>query len=405
MHVQRVTAGIAALALAVGVAACGSSSDDSDSGSGSSTTASSGGGSLPSTIKIGVPLDTSGSAAVAGVGTAEKAGVDLAVEEINSSGFLGSSRLQVEEDDTQADKQQAVAPVRRLTQDGDVAAIVGFTLTPSFMASGPIAQQAGVPVMAVGLSADGVTEVGDYIYRIYPSLSRLFARSDPQFIRALGARTVAFLYGNDTETTVGQYEARKRIADELGLTTVETQTVTAEDTDVRAQLTQIKNANPDVVFLNVNSGQQPGILSQGKELGLFPDTPLIGDVGFGSATTLEQHGDALQCATFATTYTPASRAGRNPQFVRLYEAANPGRAADDFGAWGYDAIWAVAQAIRQAGSTDHEKIRDALRGLRVSGALGDYQWDADRQPTQTGATMQIVDGKLVPWTPDSTCRR
>jgi branched-chain amino acid transport system substrate-binding protein len=273
------------------------------------------------------------------------------------------------------------------------------------MAAGPLAQQQGVPVMAVGLSADGVTEVGDYVYRIYPSLSRLFARSDPQFLRAIGARTVAFLYGNDTETTVGQYQARKRIADGLGLRTVATQTVTADDTDVRAQLTQIKNAHPDVVFLNVNSGQQPGILSQGKEIGLFPQTPLIGDVGFGSATTLAQNRDALQCAMFATTYTPDSRAGRNPAFVRLYEQATPGREADDFGAWGYDAVWAIAQAIKQAGSTDHQAIRDALSRLRVSGALGDYSWDSDRQPTQDGVMLQINDGRLVPWTASSSCTR
>jgi branched-chain amino acid transport system substrate-binding protein len=405
MHVQRVTAGIAALALAVGVAACGSSSDDSGGSGGGGSSTSAGGGSLPGTIKIGVPLDTSGSAAVAGVGTAEKAGVDLAIDQINRTRFLGDTTIEAEDADTQADKQQAVATVRRLTQDKDVAAIVGFTLTPSFMAAGPLAQQAGVPVMAVGLSADGVTEVGDHVFRIYPSLSRLFARSDPQFLRALGARTVAFLYGNDTETTVGQYEARKRIADSLGLDAVATQTVTADDTDVRAQLTQIKNARPDVVFLNVNSGQQPGILAQGEELGLFPETPLIGDVGFGSATTMEQGRAALQCAMFATTYTPDSRAGRNPEFVRLYEAANPGRQADDFGAWGYDAIWAVAQAIKQAGSTDHQAIADALSRLRVSGALGEYGWDSDRQPTQDGAMLQIVDGRHVPWTPDSTCRR
>jgi branched-chain amino acid transport system substrate-binding protein len=391
-------AGIAALALALGAGACGGS-DDEAAGGGSSA------GGLSGTVRIGVPLDTSGSAAVAGVGTAELAGVELGAEEINSTRFLGDAKLELVKVDTKADKQEAVKAVRELIQREKVDAIVGFTLTPSFMAAGPIAQQQQVPTMTVGLSADGVTEVGDYVFRIYPSLSRLFTKTDPEFLKALGAKTAAFLYGNDTETTVGQFKARQEIVKSLGIKTVEVQTVTANDTDVRAQLTQIKNAKPDVVFLNVNTGQQPGILVQGRELGLFPETPLIGDVGFGNEAVRKQAAAALQCALFATTYTPDSDAGRNPEFVELYGQKHDGKTPDDFAAWGYDAIWAMARAIKQAGSTEPQAVRDALQELRVSGALGEYGWDQDRQPTQEGVMLQVVDGKLERWTPESSCDR
>jgi branched-chain amino acid transport system substrate-binding protein len=387
------------LALAGGVAACGGSSGGSASGGGGS-----GGGGLPSTIKIGVPFDTSGSAAIAGVGTAELAGVKLGADEINSTGFLGKSKLQLDVQDTKADKQQSVATVRQMVGD-KVDAIVGFTLTPSFLAAGPLAQQSRIPTMSVGLSADGVTDVGDYVFRIYPSLSRLFASSDPQFLKQIGAKTAAFIYGNDTQTTVGQYQFRKKEVADLGIKSVSVQTVTADDTDVRAQLTQIKNAHPDVLFLNVNTGQQPGILTQAKELGILPQTPLIGDVGFGNATVLEQAGDALQCAMFATTYTPDSDTPENKHFVDLYAQKNGGKEADDFGAWGYDAIWAMARAIKAAGSTDADKIRSSLSTLKMNGALGDYSFDKTRQPTQSGVLLQVDGGKLKHWTPDSTCTR
>lgn len=400
MRVRGIPVALAACVLALGAAACGGGS----SSSGAASNSGGGSGGLPETLKIGVPLDTSGSAAVAGVGNAELAGVKLGADEINRTGFLGKTKLQLDVKDTKADKQESVSTVRQFVSGDEVPAIVGFTLTPSFLAAGPIAQQAGIPVMTVGLSADGVTEVGDYIYRIYPSLSRLFAKSDPAFLKSIGAKTVAFLYGNDTETTVGQYKFRRKEVDDLGLKTVSVQTVTAADTDTRAQLTQIKNANPDVVFLNVNTGQQPGILVQGKELGLFPQTPLIGDVGFGNSTVRKQAGEALQCAMFATTYTPDSQAGRNPHFVDLYEKTY-NKTADDFGAWGYDAIWAMAKAIKAAGSTDGAKIRDALGSLHMSGALGDYTWDSDRQPTQSGVQLQVVNGDLKPWKPSSTCQR
>lgn len=399
MRVRGVSAVLAACVLTMGAAACGSDSTAGSGGSGG------GAGGLPATIKIGVPLDTSGSAAVAGVGNAELDGVNLGADEINSTGFLGKSKLQLEVKDTKADKQEAVSTVRQLVTGDKVAALVGFTLTPSFMAAGPIAQQAKIPTMSVGLSADGVTEVGDHIFRIYPSLTRLFAKSDPEFLKSVGAKTVAFLYGNDTETTVGQYKFRQKLADDMGLKTVQVATVTAADTDTRAQLTQIKNAKPDVVFLNVNTGQQPGILVQAKELGLLPQTQVIGDVGFGNDTVRKQAGDALQCALFATTYTPDSTKGTNQHFVDLYAKAYHGKTADDFGAWGYDAIWAMARAIKTGGSTDGQKIVDALGSLKMSGALGEYGWDATRQPTQSGVELQVVNGKLKAWTPSSTCKR
>lgn len=389
-----------ALVLGVSIifvlAACGSnSSNSSNSGDG-----------LPASIKIGVPLDTSGSAAVAGVGNAELSGVKLAVDEINSSQFLGSSKIDLDVQDTKADKQQAVATVNKFVQGGKHA-IVGFTLTPSFLAAGPIAQQANVPVMTVGLSAVGVTDVGDYIFRIYPDLTRLFKASDADFVKSVNAKTVAFLYGNDTETTVGQYKFRQKETDGLGLKTVSVQTVTAKDTDVRAQLTEIKNAKPDVLFLNVNTGQQPGILVQAKELGLLPgDTQIIGDVGFGNDTVLKQAASALQCGLFATTWDASSKDGKNEHFIQLFKDKNGGKMPDAFAAWGYDAMWAVATAFKNAGTTDHKAVRDALAGLKdLQGALGVYSFDDNRQPTQKGLLMQVQDGKPVIWTPGTTCKK
>lgn len=400
---------VALASISLVVSACGD--DDADTATDSGTAeeggsgASSEGGDLPETIKIGVPLDTSGSAAVAGVGQQELAGVRLAAEEINDSGFLGDTKIELVVEDTQADKQNAVATTNELVEREDVDAIVGYTLTPSFMAAGPVAQEAGVPVITVGLSAVGVTDIGDHIFRIYPDLTRLFESSDPRFLEAVGAETVAFLYGNDTETTVGQYEFRKQLVDDLGLEVVETQTVTAQDTDVRAQLTEIKSAEPDVLFLNVNTGQQPGILTQAEELGMLPgEMVVIGDVGFGNETVLEQASSALQCGLFATTWDVNSTAGTNQDFVELYRSKHDGEDPDAFVAWGYDALWVAATAFKEAGSTDGDAVVQALNDLEgYTGALGEYGFDDERQPTQEGLLMQVQDGEAVVWSEDSTC--
>lgn len=403
---------VALTAMALLVAACGNDDADTETGADDTTntdtteaSADGSSGELPDAIKIGVPLDTSGSAAVAGVGQQELAGVELATKEINESGFLGDTTIELVERDTQADKQEAVATTIELIEREDVDAIVGYTLTPSFMAAGPIAQEAGVPVITVGLSAVGVTDVGENIFRIYPDLTRLFESSDPRFLEALGAETVAFLYGNDTETTVGQYEFRQQLVDELGLETVAVQTVTAEDTDVRAQLTEIQSADPDVLFLNVNTGQQPGILTQAEELGMLPnEMAVIGDVGFGNESVLDAASGALQCGVFATTWDVQSTTGNNAEFVELYREEHGGDDPDAFVAWGYDAMWVAATAFKEAGSTEADAVIEALNSLEgFVGALGEYGFDDERQPTQEGLLMQVQDGEAVVWSEDSSC--
>lgn len=399
------------IALTLLLAACGDDDAETETGADNNTgstvaAADDSSGELPDTIKIGVPLDTSGSAAVAGVGQQELAGVELAAKEINESGFLGDTKIELVIRDTQADKQQAVSTTIELVERDDVDAIVGYTLTPSFMAAGPVAQEAGVPVITVGLSAVGVTDIGDHIFRIYPDLTRLFERSDPVFLESLGAESVAFLYGNDTETTVGQYEFRQQLVDELGLKTVAVQTVTAQDTDLRAQLTEIKSADPDVLFLNVNTGQQPGILTQAEELGMLPSgMAVIGDVGFGNKTVLGQASSALQCGLFATTWDIKSTTGTNEDFVDLYREEHGDADPDAFVAWGYDALWVAATAFKEAGTTDAAGLLDALNSLdEFSGALGEYGFDDERQPTQEGLLMQVEDGEAVVWSKDSSCK-
>src|ERR1044071_4900302 len=125
----RPIAGVVCLALAAGVAACGS-----DDGGGSATNAGGGGGGLSGTIKIGAPLDTSGSAGIAVVGTDEQKGEQFAVDEINATKFLGDAKLELKVVDTKAAKETAVQTVIDMTRTDKVDAIVGFTLSPSFLA-------------------------------------------------------------------------------------------------------------------------------------------------------------------------------------------------------------------------------------------------------------------------------
>ena len=385
--------GVALAGVMLATAACGGGSGSGDSSDG-----------LPKSIKVGVPLDLTGSAQITGVGTGEDAGIDAAIKEINSTKFLGSSKISKVGYDTKADKSQAVQRTTQLVSRDQVAAIVGFTLTPSFLAAGPIAQKAGIPVMAVGLSGAGITDVGDFIFRELLDYSILFDNNDPAFIKATGGKTAAYLYGSDTVTTSGQYKHRKALIEGLGIKTVESQSITASSTDMRAQLTAIKAAKPDYLVINVDTGQAPTVLTQVDAVGI--DAQILSDNGLTAKATLDSApaARAAQCGIFSVAWVPESDQGKNPDFVAAWKKDHDGAAPDMFNALGYDAMWSMATAIKDAGSTKGTAIRDALAKLSsFSGALGDYNWQKDNQPSYPGVAMQIQDGKAIPWTPTTTC--
>ena len=395
----------ASAALLASVAACSSSGGGGASGGGASGSSGSGSG-LPSTINIGVPLDLTGSSLITGVGTGELGGVKFAVDQINKSHFLGSTKISIDSYDTKADKSQAVSRTIQLTTQDKVTAIVGYTLTDSFLAAAPTAQKAGVPTMAVGLSGSGVTDVGDYMFRELLDYARLFKTGDPQFVKATKGSTAAYLYGSDTVTTSGQYKERKQLLESHGVKTVDTESITAETTNLSPQLTAIKNANPDYLVIDVDTGEVPTVLSQIASSNM--NVQILGDNGLGSAATLASPTavKGAQCGLFTQPWYVGSKQGDNPTFVSQWKAAHNGKEPDMFNALGHDAMWGMVTAIKQANSTDGPAIRDALGSLSsFQGALGSYTWKPDGQPTYNGITMQVQNGKVVVWHPGMTCTR
>ena len=356
---------------------------------------------LPDKLKIGAPLDTSGSAAIAVVGSDELAGEQMAVAEINDSGYLGSTKLDLDFVDTQAAKDVATQTVIAMTTTDKVDAIIGFSLTPSFLAAGPIAQAAKIPIISVGLSGTGVTEVGNYVFRVYPAGITLLDASDPQVIKALDAKKAGYIFSNDSSNVVEQSTHRQKLIEGMGVQTVANEGVKSDAIDYQPQLTAIKAGDPDVLVVSLNGGQTPTFLTQLQQSGL--EVPLLVGLSFGEPSVVAN--PEAQCAVFATTWDASSTAGKNPEFVKNYQERT-GRPASLYSAWGYDGVWMYATAVRNAGSADPAKVRDALAALKdFSGALGVYGFDENRNPIQTPVMLQIDGGKTVPWTPDKKCTK
>jgi branched-chain amino acid transport system substrate-binding protein len=354
------------------VAACGSSSKGSTS-TGSSTTAaqtSSGAGrSYPAKVVIGVPLDLSGIAAVTGIAKQEQSGIDFAISQLNAENYLGGgSQFTTNVVDLQYNATTTVSQVDRLIND-NLAGVVGFTATTDVLAGAPLLEKASVPTISVSSGAPGF-ETGNYVFRVAPDTSTQNTEGIKQIVASLSPAPtkVAYLYVSDNDASTSGYKAMQSIIGATSAKTVATQTITASQTDYRAQLTALKQAKPDLVALQGTAGQDAGLFTQGHQVGLFPGVQTIDDTSIGGdpASALA----FAQCTEFPTPWVPASTLQTSRTFVSSYTSAHGGQAPNVWEAQGYQSMMVMAAAIKNAGGVDHSAISSALQHISVPNILG-----------------------------------
>jgi len=152
---------------------------------------------LPDTVTAGAVLGLT--KAVAVYGTAQKNAIDLAVDEINASHYLGDkTTFAVTEEDSAGDKDQAVAAMTKLIDEDKVVAVLGPTLSSEALAADPVAQEAGTVVLGVSNTANGLTTspgMGDFVFRDSLPESAVIPGTIKQAAEGLGLKSVAILYG------------------------------------------------------------------------------------------------------------------------------------------------------------------------------------------------------------------
>jgi branched-chain amino acid transport system substrate-binding protein len=170
-------------AALIGMAACGSG-DDGDGGGGTS------GGALPAEIKVISSNPETGPAAFAGL--AANKGYEVAIEEINSTGYLGSTKIVLEKQDTTGKIPTAAQQATQAVADKDVAAVFGSVSSQESVAQAPIADKSKMPIIFTQAGSEGVV-IGDYTYRVTPPMSSYYPRIEG-FIKAQGIKRMGIIY-------------------------------------------------------------------------------------------------------------------------------------------------------------------------------------------------------------------
>jgi branched-chain amino acid transport system substrate-binding protein len=336
--------------------------------------------------RIGAAVSLSGSMKM--FGATQRNGIKLAQDEINASGVLGATRLEVIVDDDGSDRQQAAAVFQRFIDNSHVLGIIGPTQSDVALSVDPLAQQAGVPVLAISNPAGGITQIGNFIFRSCLSEAQL----TPQIIKAVRSRvklhSAALLY-SDTDPGRAGAHGFKAALQQMGVRITAEQVFTADQTEFSPQLDEIASSPPDVLFINAPPHAAAELLIQARRHGLS-DVPIVGNSAFNSSTVLRAAGDAAEGLIVGSGWSLANPLPRNQQFIASYRQRY-GTDPDQFAAQAYTGVYVMAEAVRQARTaTDPRAVRDALEHIsQLDTPVGQFSFD-DLHDARYAAFVQIA---------------
>src|SRR5215218_2324641 len=347
---------------------------------GNATTANTG-----DTIKVGVYGDLTGQ--TSRVAQSTKNGVELAVEEINNAGGVLGKKIQLIVEDDQGRPEQAKTVVSKLINQDKVHAVLGEVASTNSLAAAPVAQEAKIPMITPSSTNPKVTEVGDYISRVCfidPFQGAVMAKFAA---KTLNAKTAAILGDNSSDYSKGLTQFFEEEFTKLGGKVITKQTYAQRDQDFKAQLTQMRDQKPDVIYIPGYYGEVAIIARQARELGM--NQPLLGGDGWDSPELWKLGGDALKNAYISNHYSADNPAPEIQNFVKNY-TTKFGAAPDSLAALAYDAAKVLADAIKRAGGTESAKLKDAINATKnFAGVTGSISLDANRNAIKPAVVLEL----------------
>jgi branched-chain amino acid transport system substrate-binding protein len=348
---------------------------------------------LPVDITLGAVHDLSGPVSLYGISI--RNGIDLAVKQINAQAFLGEGRtLKVVYEDPAGDPQKAVSAFEKLIANPDIVAILGPTLSGEAKLADPLAQEAGMPVIASSNTVAGITEMGDFIFRTSLPESAVIPNTIKTAKAAFGLTKVAVIYENDDTFTQSSYEVFKSALASEGIEILVEETFSKGATDFSTQLAEIKSVNPDAIIISAYPEEAAQIMIQARASGIPDTVHFIGGNTFNSQKLVELTGEAAEGAISGSAWNENSTFPASIDFVNAFTAAY-GSAPDQFAAQAYTAAWVTAIAIKNANSVDHSAVRDALAKIKdFDSPLGAFSFDVHRDPVHESVVLIVKNGVL-----------
>lgn len=341
-------------------------------------------------IPVGVYGALTGDQAAFGTSTVN--GVRLAADEINAAGGVLGRKIKLAVEDDQGRADEAASVVTKLITAGDVVALIGENSSNQSLAAAPIAQSNGVPMISPSSTNPAVTEKGEFIFRV--------CFTDPYQGKALAAfvrnelklDTAAILVDKKNDYSVGLAGVFRKEFEGAGGKIVAEQSYSGGDTEFRPQLTTIRSASPQAVFIPGFYTEVGQIAIQARDLGIT--APLIGGDGWDSPAVIQIGGKAIEGSYFSDHYFVGDTRLVVQKFVDEYKRRH-GKNPEATAALGYDALYIWANAAKRANSLDRKAVRDQIAATKdYEGVAGTITMGADRNPIKPVAMIKIENGQM-----------
>ena len=341
-------------------------------------------------VRIGVFMSTTGSTANFGISSVN--GIKLAADEINAAGGINGKQVELLVQDDRSDASEAATIVTKFVTQDQVHGIIGEVASSRSIAAAPIAQNAKIPMLTPSSTNPEVTKKGNFIFRscfIDPYQGAAIA----QFAaKTLGAKTAAIMVDRKNDYSTGLEKVISETFTKFGGKIVATQSYQEGDQDFNAQLTSLKGANPEVIFVPGYYNDVGLIAKQARDKGI--KVPLIGGDGWDSTQLYAIGGSALNGSYFTNHYSPYDTDPKVQKFVNDYKARY-GNLPDALAATAYDAAHIMFDAIKRSKSLNGSDIRDALAATKdYPGVTGTVTFNEHRDAVKPIVMIEIKDGGL-----------
>ena len=391
-----------ALAMAfVLVAAVFAGCGNSSAGTATTAPAAPAGDAAPAgtgTVKIGMSGPLTGGASAYGL--AVKAGMEVAVEEINAKGGL---QIEFNAQDDEADGEKAVSAYNVL-KDWGMQVMAGQVTTGSALAVAPESAADNMFNLTPSASAESLALTGDNIFQMCFTDPNQGASAAELVSTKFAGTKVGIIYDSSDDYSSGLYKGFSEKAAELGVEVVATTSFTADNkADLSTQVTQCKDAGADLVFLPIYYTEASQILSYANKIGYAPK--FFGCDGMDGILTVEGFDTALAEGLVLMTPFDANASDEATQsFVTKFKEKMDGLVPNQFAADGYDVIYAIYNGLTNAGATGSESseelctmLKEQFATMTVDGLTGTgMHWDANGMISKAPAAVVIENGVYVP---------
>lgn len=380
----------AVAAAALTLTACSSGGGDGSSGS---PKAESG------PIKIGMVIPLTGRYAALGAG--DKTAAEQMVKTINDDGGVDGRKLQLIIKDDKTDVTQSVTLFNQIAADKSVSLVLSSANVSASVAVGSSAQSAKMPILALGPVSAFADGSNKYAFTV-PATPELYAQEMVDYLKSTGLKTLAIGYdGKDVYGTTGN-DATKAAAKDAGIDIVMDEAYDSSATDFTPLITHVKDSGADGLLI-WGSGPAPVIITKavaaaggiklfmtGSEATTLYTKPAgAAAEGVAIASAAGVAGAAMPAGPFKTMID---------DFANTYKANNDGVYPPQFAFDGASGIQLAAAAIKKAGSSDREAIRDALENLDVLTVNGHYKYSPTNHTGLTKDALAVVivkDGQFT----------